>query len=193
MTSAPNQASIWVADGPDWTCVMSSTRTPSRALPTKFLQKHRHRIRSPLSSYTARDRGPYLFDPLGSLDGKQAPVQGVRRSQRLRAPGGRGCVQETVYRMRLVSLAYLTPLCPGQSGCSAWENAVQIGTPCVRPNVRRTNLFTLFAARRGPVAKRPQVADLGPFPCLFPALSKTGLSDQTTTFCSRHAAIVSAS
>src|SRR4051794_36803379 len=31
-TSAPSQARIWVADGPDWTCVMSRTRMPSSAL-----------------------------------------------------------------------------------------------------------------------------------------------------------------
>src|SRR6185503_6372392 len=32
ITSAPSQARSWVQDGPDCTCVMSSTRTPSRAL-----------------------------------------------------------------------------------------------------------------------------------------------------------------
>src|SRR5690242_9459332 len=32
-TSAPSQASTWVQDGPDWTWVISSTRTPSSALP----------------------------------------------------------------------------------------------------------------------------------------------------------------
>src|ERR1700754_1043962 len=32
-TSAPSHASICVHDGPDWTCVMSSTRTPSSAFP----------------------------------------------------------------------------------------------------------------------------------------------------------------
>src|SRR5262249_8311263 len=31
ITSAPNHAKIWVHVGPDWTCVMSSTRTPSKA------------------------------------------------------------------------------------------------------------------------------------------------------------------
>src|SRR5919106_446835 len=31
-TSAPSQARIWVADGPDWTWVMSRTRIPSSAL-----------------------------------------------------------------------------------------------------------------------------------------------------------------
>src|ERR687895_978257 len=31
-TSAPSQARIWVADGPDWTCVMSRMRMPSNAL-----------------------------------------------------------------------------------------------------------------------------------------------------------------
>src|SRR5262245_5173898 len=32
-TSAPIQARICVHDGPDWTCVMSRTRTPSSAFP----------------------------------------------------------------------------------------------------------------------------------------------------------------
>src|SRR3954447_1542008 len=32
-TSAPSQARICVQEGPDWTCVMSRTRTPSSALP----------------------------------------------------------------------------------------------------------------------------------------------------------------
>src|ERR671919_330977 len=31
-TSAPSQARIWGADGPDWTWVMSRTRIPSSAL-----------------------------------------------------------------------------------------------------------------------------------------------------------------
>src|SRR3954469_16544516 len=33
ITSAPSQARSWVQVGPDCTCVKSSTRTPSRALP----------------------------------------------------------------------------------------------------------------------------------------------------------------
>src|SRR5262249_54039310 len=32
MTSAPNQANIWVQDGPAWSWVKSMTRYPSRAL-----------------------------------------------------------------------------------------------------------------------------------------------------------------
>src|SRR5258705_524735 len=31
ITSAPSQASIWVQDGPAWSCVKSMTRIPSRA------------------------------------------------------------------------------------------------------------------------------------------------------------------
>src|ERR671939_100534 len=37
MTSAPSQASSWVAEGPDWTCVMSRTRMPSSALVVTWL------------------------------------------------------------------------------------------------------------------------------------------------------------
>src|SRR5262249_41533927 len=33
ITSAPNHARICVQVGPDWTCVMSKTRTPSKAFP----------------------------------------------------------------------------------------------------------------------------------------------------------------
>lgn len=36
MTSAPSHASSCVADGPDCTCVMSSTRTPDNAFPPTF-------------------------------------------------------------------------------------------------------------------------------------------------------------
>src|SRR5262245_35853530 len=33
ITSAPSQPRIWVAEGPAWTWLMSSTRMPSSALP----------------------------------------------------------------------------------------------------------------------------------------------------------------
>src|SRR5271156_3305883 len=150
MTSAPNQASIWVADGPDWTCVMSSTRTPSRALPTKFLQKHRHRNGTPLSSYTARDRGPYL--PLGSQSDRPEST-GVGTVTTSSTPLGR--LRQTSSSARgsavAASLSAGRPwlctgdcipyascqfdrsdtLCLGQSGCSAWENAVEKRRPVV--------------------------------------------------------------